>query len=85
MRGFGSLFSLASLLALATASNVLDLTPENFDKEVLKSGKPALVEFFAVSPPPPPSLPWVLVLTVFGSRGVDVSFVYSGEVASGEK
>lgn len=83
MRGFGSLFSLASLLALATASNVLDLTPENFDKEVLRSGKPALVEFFAVSPPP--SLPWVLVLTVFGSRGVDVSFVYSGEVASGEE
>jgi hypothetical protein len=49
MRGFSSLFSLASLLALVTASNVLDLTPENFDKEILKSGKPALVEFFAVS------------------------------------
>lgn len=26
---------------------MLDLTPKNFDKEILKSGKPALVEFFA--------------------------------------
>jgi protein disulfide-isomerase A6 len=35
------------LPVLATASNVIDLTPDNFDSVVLKSGKPALVEFFA--------------------------------------
>lgn len=29
------------------ASAVLDLIPDNFDDVVLKSGKPALVEFFA--------------------------------------
>lgn len=50
MKGLGPLFTLASLLLVATASNVIDLTPDNFDKEILKSGKPALVEFFAVSP-----------------------------------
>ncbi len=33
--------------ASASASAVLDLTPSNFDDVVLKSGKPALVEFFA--------------------------------------
>lgn len=49
MKGLGSLFTFASLLLVATASNVVDLTPDNFDKEILKSGKPALVEFFAVS------------------------------------
>jgi len=32
--------------ALATASNVLDLTPDNFDS-VMLSGKPGMVEFFA--------------------------------------
>jgi len=48
MKGLGSLFTLASLLLVATASNVIDLTPDNFDKEILQSGKPALVEFFAV-------------------------------------
>ncbi|KAL4866334.1 hypothetical protein BDV12DRAFT_136896 [Aspergillus spectabilis] len=38
----------SSLAALATArSAVLDLIPKNFDKVVLQSGKPALVEFFA--------------------------------------
>lgn len=31
----------------AAASSVLDLIPSNFDEVVLKSGKPALVEFFA--------------------------------------
>ncbi|KAF2156662.1 putative disulfide isomerase [Myriangium duriaei CBS 260.36] len=37
-----------SLLSTATAkSAVLDLIPTNFDETVLKSGKPALVEFFA--------------------------------------
>lgn len=37
-----------SLLILSTsASSVLDLIPSNFDSVVLKSGKPALVEFFA--------------------------------------
>jgi protein disulfide-isomerase A6 len=37
----------ALLPALSSAEAVLDLTPSNFDKEVIKSGKPALVEFFA--------------------------------------
>ena len=39
-------FSLLTTLALA-ASDVLDLIPSNFDDVVFKSGKPALVEFFA--------------------------------------
>ena len=40
---------LAALVATATASgsSVIDLTPSNFDEVVLKSNKPALVEFFA--------------------------------------
>jgi protein disulfide-isomerase A6 len=38
---------IALLPALAAAENVLELTPKNFDDVVLKSGKPALVEFFA--------------------------------------
>ena len=38
---------LAVLPALTSASAVIDLIPSNFDKIVLKSGKPALVEFFA--------------------------------------
>ena len=36
-----------SALLGANASAVLDLIPSNFDDVVLKSGKPALVEFFA--------------------------------------
>ncbi|KAI5867329.1 disulfide isomerase [Durotheca rogersii] len=41
-------FVLAGLAALVAAkSAVLDLVPSNFDKVVLKSGKPTLVEFFA--------------------------------------
>ncbi|KAF9048699.1 thioredoxin-like protein [Panaeolus papilionaceus] len=40
-----SLF-LSALLAGAAASNVVDLTPDNFD-EIIGKGKPALVEFFA--------------------------------------
>jgi protein disulfide-isomerase A6 len=41
-------FVLAGLAAAVTAkSAVLDLIPSNFDKIVLKSGKPTLVEFFA--------------------------------------
>ncbi|PHH64969.1 hypothetical protein CDD81_3606 [Ophiocordyceps australis] len=41
--------ALATLATLAAGaeSNVIDLTPSNFDKVVLKSGKPTLVEFFA--------------------------------------
>ncbi|KAF1944753.1 protein disulfide-isomerase A4 precursor [Clathrospora elynae] len=39
--------AIALLPALASASAVLDLEPANFDDIVLKSGKPALVEFFA--------------------------------------
>jgi hypothetical protein len=75
MKGFSSLFSLASLLAVVTASSVLDLTPDNFDQEVLKSGKPALVEFFAVG-----SLVFLREVSqenpdadIFSSLGVDVS------------
>lgn len=41
-------FALAALAAVVAAkSAVLDLAPNNFDDVVLKSGKPALVEFFA--------------------------------------
>jgi protein disulfide-isomerase A6 len=41
-------FVLAGLVVAAAAkSAVLDLIPDNFDKVVLKSGKPTLVEFFA--------------------------------------
>lgn len=41
-------FVLSGLVAAAAAkSAVLDLIPKNFDKVVLKSGKPTLVEFFA--------------------------------------
>jgi len=41
-------FVLAGLAAVVAAkSAVLDLVPDNFDKVVLKSGKPTLVEFFA--------------------------------------
>ncbi|KAL9534250.1 Disulfide-isomerase [Sphaerulina musiva] len=48
MPRFAQLFT-AALAAVSTVSagSVLDLTPKNFDKEILKSGKPALVEFFA--------------------------------------
>lgn len=44
-----SYFLISSLIILGAnaASSVLDLIPDNFDKIVLKSGKPALVEFFA--------------------------------------
>ncbi|KAF8896355.1 protein disulfide isomerase [Infundibulicybe gibba] len=37
---------LAALIAGASASNVIDLTPDNFDT-VIGQGKPGLVEFFA--------------------------------------
>ncbi|KAI1824693.1 thioredoxin-like protein [Xylaria intraflava] len=41
-------FVLAGLTTLVAAkSAVLDLIPDNFDKVVLQSGKPTLVEFFA--------------------------------------
>jgi protein disulfide-isomerase A6 len=50
MKGFGALFSFACLAVASAKSNVIDLTPKNFDEIVLKSGKPALVEFFAVRP-----------------------------------
>jgi len=36
-----------AILGTSAASAVLDLIPSNFDEVVLKSGKPALVEFFA--------------------------------------
>ncbi|KAL8706863.1 MAG: hypothetical protein Q9201_000132 [Fulgogasparrea decipioides] len=41
------LLSTLAVLGANAASSVLDLIPDNFDKIVLKSGKPALVEFFA--------------------------------------
>lgn len=41
-----SLLSLLITLSVASSA-VIDLIPKNFDKVVLKSGKPALVEFFA--------------------------------------
>jgi protein disulfide-isomerase A6 len=39
-------FLFAAAIAVVTASNVVDLTPDNFD-DVVGTGKPALVEFFA--------------------------------------
>lgn len=41
------LISSLVILGANAASSVLDLIPDNFDKIVLRSGKPALVEFFA--------------------------------------
>lgn len=41
------LLSSLVILGAHTSSSVLDLIPDNFDSVVLKSGKPALVEFFA--------------------------------------
>ena len=41
------LLSAFAVLGANAASSVLDLIPDNFDDIVLKSGKPALVEFFA--------------------------------------
>jgi protein disulfide-isomerase A6 len=41
------LLSALTILGANAASSVLDLIPENFDKVVLQSNKPALVEFFA--------------------------------------
>lgn len=41
----GSLFALAFATVGALASNVLELTPDNFD-EVIGQGKPGLVELY---------------------------------------
>ena len=41
------LITTLALVGVNAASSVLDLLPSNFDDVVLKSGKPALVEFFA--------------------------------------
>ena len=41
------LLSALSILSVSASSSVLDLIPSNFDQVVLKSDKPALVEFFA--------------------------------------
>ncbi|KZF26579.1 disulfide-isomerase tigA [Xylona heveae TC161] len=41
------LASSLAVLGASAASAVVDLIPDNFDSVVLKSGKPALVEFFA--------------------------------------
>ena len=40
---FGTFFAAVLSVGSALASNVLDLTPDNFD-EVVGKGKPALVE-----------------------------------------
>jgi protein disulfide-isomerase A6 len=50
MRCFAVFFSFI-LAAVAAASNVVDLTPQNWDDVVLRSGKPTVVEFFVVSFP----------------------------------
>lgn len=51
MKGLKTFLSAAffAICQVTVASNVVDLHPANFDEIVLKSGKPALVEFFAVS------------------------------------
>lgn len=41
------ILSSLAIIGARAASSVLDLIPDNFDKVVLNSGKPALVEFFA--------------------------------------
>ena len=41
------LLSSLAVLGISASSSVIDLIPDNFDSIVLKSGKPALVEFFA--------------------------------------
>ena len=41
------LLSAFAVLGANAASSILDLIPDNFDDIILKSGKPALVEFFA--------------------------------------
>ncbi|TFK85989.1 protein disulfide isomerase [Polyporus arcularius HHB13444] len=43
---FGTFFAAVLSVSGALASNVIDLTPDNFD-EIVGKGKPALVEFFA--------------------------------------
>ncbi|RPB29849.1 putative disulfide isomerase [Terfezia boudieri ATCC MYA-4762] len=40
-------FAVCQVAVASKTSNVVDLHPKNFDEVVLKSGKPALVEFFA--------------------------------------
>ena len=48
MLRFGHLIiSLLFAVAVSASSAVIDLKPDNFDKLILESGKPALVEFFA--------------------------------------
>ena len=47
MRISSFLPALTFFAPIVLASDVLDLTPSNFDQIVLKSGKPSLVEFFA--------------------------------------
>lgn len=42
-----SLTALSGVVSAGSNSAVLDLIPDNFDKVVLQSGKPGLVEFFA--------------------------------------
>ena len=46
---FFTLFAAVVSLSGALASNVIDLTPENFDT-IVGQGKPALVELYVASP-----------------------------------
>ena len=45
---FTTVFAAALSFGAAFASNVLELTPDNFD-EIVGQGKPALVELYATS------------------------------------
>lgn len=49
MKVYATFLSGLTFVATVIASNVVDLTPKNFDEIILKSGKPSLVEFYAVS------------------------------------
>ncbi len=44
---FGTFFAAVLSVSGALASNVIDLTPDNFD-EIVGKGKPALVELYVV-------------------------------------
>jgi hypothetical protein len=44
---YAALASVAALGAFVSASEVIELTPDNFDSVILESGKPAFVKFYA--------------------------------------
>ncbi|CCX16619.1 Similar to Protein disulfide-isomerase erp38; acc. no. Q92249 [Pyronema omphalodes CBS 100304] len=47
MKVYATFLSGLTFVATVIASNVVDLTPKNFDEIILKSGNPSLVEFYA--------------------------------------